>query len=462
MVSFQEAQEIVLAQARSFGTEDILLDGAFGRVLAEPIRADRDYPPFPRATMDGYALRYADLERGVRRFRVVETVFAGMEAAARIGSGECYKIMTGAAVPQDADMVIRREDVKEGERADVEKGERADVEKGERADVKKGERADVEKGEKADVGKGERADVEKGERADVEKGEREGMKEGEMVMEVGMKDPEPWRPYLKIARQGEDIKAGEVVIEKPCRCDPAVMGLLATLGRSTVTVARGPQIGLITTGNEVVKPGDAISPVQIRNSNLWMLLGALRGEHLGLRWYTHVGDDRGQVMRTIERFLDLDVLIVTGGVSAGDADHVPQVLGELGVRRLFHKIAMRPGKPTWCGVSPRGGMVFALPGNPFSCLVNFALLIAPYLHACLGLGRAAPISLPLREARKKRTTLDEFFPVRMEGAPAMLSQLPLNGSGDIRLGMQANALALHPAGSGDLAAGAEAAFYSFV
>ncbi|HUB62756.1 MAG TPA: molybdopterin molybdotransferase MoeA [Puia sp.] len=422
MVSFQEAQEIVLAQARSFGTEDILLDGAFGRVLAEPIRADRDYPPFPRATMDGYALRYADLERGVRRFRVVETVFAGMEAAARIGSGECYKIMTGAAVPQDADMVIRREDVKEGERADVEKGERADV----------------------------------------EKGEREGMKEGEMVMEVGMKDPEPWRPYLNIARQGEDIKAGEVVIEKPCRCDPAVMGLLATLGRSTVTVARGPQIGLITTGNEVVKPGDAISPVQIRNSNLWMLLGALRGEHLGLRWYTHVGDDRGQVMRTIERFLDLDVLIVTGGVSAGDADHVPQVLGELGVRQLFHKIAMRPGKPTWCGVSPRGGMVFALPGNPFSCLVNFALLIAPYLHACLGLGRAAPISLPLREARKKRTTLDEFFPVRMEGAPAMLSQLPLNGSGDIRLGMQANALALHPAGSGDLAAGAEAAFYSFV
>jgi molybdopterin molybdotransferase len=107
-------------------------------------------------------------------------------------------------------------------------------------------------------------------------------------------------------------------------------------------------------------------------------------------------------------------------------------------------------------------MVFALPGNPFSCLVNFALLIAPYIHACWGLERAMPMSLPLRAARKKRTPLDEFFPVLMEGAPAMLTQMPLNGSGDIRLGMQANALALHPAGSGDLGVGAEVLFYSFV
>ena len=107
-------------------------------------------------------------------------------------------------------------------------------------------------------------------------------------------------------------------------------------------------------------------------------------------------------------------------------------------------------------------MVFALPGNPFSCLANFALLIAPYILVCQGLERPLPMALPLREARKKRTPLDEFFPVRVEGAPAMLTQLPLNGSGDIRLGMQANALALHPAVSGDLGTGAEVTFYSFV
>src|ERR1700744_3724910 len=114
MIDYLQAQDMVLKQARSFGKEAVPLEQAFGRVLAEVIRADRDYPPFPRATMDGYALRYADLERGIRRFRVAETLFAGSQAVGRIGSGECYKIMTGAAVPEDADLVIRREDVKEG------------------------------------------------------------------------------------------------------------------------------------------------------------------------------------------------------------------------------------------------------------------------------------------------------------------------------------------------------------
>jgi molybdopterin molybdotransferase len=398
MVSYWEALEIVLAQARSFGTEEVILDGAFGRVLAEPMRADRDYPPFPRATMDGYALHHADLERGIRQFRIAEVLLAGSQPVGRIGSGECYKIMTGAAVPEDADLVIRREDVEEWK-------------------------------------------------------ER---------MEVGVKEAEPWRPYLNIARQGEDLRAGDLVIGKPCRCDPAIMGLLATLGKSTVTVARGPRIGLITTGNEVVKPGEPLSPVQIRNSNFWMLLGALRREHLDLSGSAHVGDDPEQLMGMLERFPDLDILIMTGGVSAGDADHVPRVLEESGVRRLFHKIAMRPGKPTWCGVSPEGAMVFALPGNPFSCLVNFALLIAPYIHVCQGLERPVPMALPLHSGRKKRSPLDEFFPVRMEGAPAMLTQMPLNSSGDIRLGLQANAFALHPAGSGDLGEGAEVKFYSFV
>ena len=114
MIGFQEAQEIVKSQARSFGTEEIILDAAFGRVLAEPIRADRDYPPFPRATMDGYALRYADLEKGIRRFRIVETLFAGSQTCMRISGGECYKIMTGAAVPEDANLVIRRERMRRG------------------------------------------------------------------------------------------------------------------------------------------------------------------------------------------------------------------------------------------------------------------------------------------------------------------------------------------------------------
>jgi molybdopterin molybdotransferase len=107
-------------------------------------------------------------------------------------------------------------------------------------------------------------------------------------------------------------------------------------------------------------------------------------------------------------------------------------------------------------------MVFALPGNPFSCLVNMTLLIAPYLRACYGLPPVEPLGLAMAVARKKRSPLDEFFPVHVHGSPARLTPVTLNGSGDIRLGRQANALALHPAAGDDLAEGALVSCYSLV
>jgi molybdopterin molybdotransferase len=274
--------------------------------------------------------------------------------------------------------------------------------------------------------------------------------------------PSTWRPFLNIARQGEDLQAGNSVIDRPCRCEPAIMGLLATLGKAVVSVASLPRIALLTTGNEVVAVGAPVSGVQIRNSNRWMLEAALKKSGAGIAAYEHMPDDPDRLRKALEPMLGHDILIVTGGVSAGDADHVPEVLEGLGVKRLFHKMAIRPGKPTWCGVTPSGGMVFALPGNPFSCLVNFVLLIGPYLDTCWGLEPPEPLGLPLGAARAKRTSLDEFFPVRLHGSPARLTPVSLNGSGDIRLGRQANALALHPAGSGDLSEGTEVSCYSFV
>lgn len=420
MIDYRQAQQLILQQAHSFGQEELPLELAFGRVLAETIRADRDYPPFPRATMDGYALRYSDLEKNIRRFTIAETLFAGDTATRTLIEGECYKIMTGAAVPGSADLVIRREDVDESAAAVVLHDE-------------------------------------------VEEG---------------------WRPFQNIARRGEDLLAGAVVIDRNCRCDPAVMGLLASLGKATVKVERLPRIQLLTTGNEVVPVGTPVNTVQIRNSNRWLLEAALKKEGFELASFAHAPDDPAALRRHLQPALasdiaapgssaladDIplpgdqapDVVILCGGVSAGDADYVPGVLEELGVKKLFHKIAIRPGKPTWCGRGPQGTMVFALPGNPFSCLVNTILLIRPYLQACLGLPVSEPLGLPVGEARKKRTPLDEFFPVHLSGAPARLTPVDLNGSGDIRLGRQANALALHPAGSGDLAAGDEVLCYSFV
>ena len=416
MINYRQAQEIILQQARSFGRETVSLEQAFGRVLTGTILADRDYPPFPRATMDGYALRYEDLEQGIRRFRVVDTIFAGSLPARSIGAAECYRIMTGAAVPVTggADILIRRENIQEGEDFVQLLPKLADP-----------------------------------------------LPAGTLPAPP---DPSfPWRPYQNIARQGEDLRANTVVIDRPCRCEPAIIGLLATLGHTNVTVERLPRIGLLTTGNEVVPADAPAGSVQIRNSNRWSLAAGLKKNGIDLAEAAHAPDDPLLLRTEIERLLGWDILIVCGGVSAGDADYVPGALESAGVKKLFHKIAMRPGKPVWVGVAPGAGLpgpsaqggrvVFALPGNPFSCLVNLVLLIQPFLQACYGLPVTQPLGLPMATTRKKRSPLDEFFPAYLYGSPAGVSPTPLNGSGDIRLGMEANMLALHPADSADLEVG---------
>ena len=377
---------MVVGQARSFGEETVPLEQAFGRVLTESVRADRDYPPFPRATMDGVAMQFSDLESGIRRFMVVGTIMAGDIAVRPLGTAECYKIMTGAAVPASADVVIRREDLDEADGIIVPGGH-------------------------------------------------------------------PWRRYQNVAPQGEDLIAGTLVIDRPCLCEPSVIGLLATVGRTAVNVARLPRVGLLTTGNEVVAPGAGVGPVQIRNTNRWLLEAALKKCGVEISDWVHAPDDQSILRQEVERLLEQDLVIVSGGVSAGDADHVPAVLAAAGVRPLFHKIAIRPGKPVWAGVAPGGQMVFALPGNPFSSFVTTLLLVRPYLEACFGLPPTEPLGLVLGAARRKRSPLDEFFPALLQGSPARLTPLPINTSGDIRLGMQGNMLALHPADSGDLEAG---------
>ncbi len=392
MISYLEAQKILISHAHSFGSGTISLDRADGRVLTGPIRADRDYPPFNRATMDGYALRLAELLQGIREFKVVETIFAGSAATRQLSAGDCYRIMTGAPVPVDADMVVRREDT---------------------------------------------------------------MEEGSMMRVLN----EPGKPFLNIARRGEDICEGDIVIDSPCICEPAIIGLLASLGQKELTVARRPRVALVTTGDEVVPMEMQPGPTQIRNSNRWLLQSLLKKWQIEPWFYEHAPDDKVSLKAILGEALKADIIILCGGVSAGDADYVPEMLEASGVTRLFHKLAIKPGKPVWCGISDGNTMVFALPGNPFSCLVGFILLIQPYLQACFGLPVSAPLSLPLASPKRKKTPLDEFFPVRVHGAPTRLHEVSLNGSGDIRLGMQANALALHPAETGDIPQGDFVLYY---
>jgi molybdopterin molybdotransferase len=389
MLKYTEAQQIIISLARSFGQEEIALEDADGRVLTEGVPADRDYPPFNRATMDGYAIDRRDWDNGVRSFKVQQVVYAGQVADAQLSPGNCYKIMTGAPVPLSANAIIRREDA-------------------------------------------------------------------EQVDDMVTFSIETLKPFLNIARKGEDMQEGDVVLQKGMVCNPAAISLLASLGKVKLMVERLPEVALFTTGDEVVEPGMAVSTSKIRNGNQYLLKSLLKQWQIKPAISKHIADDKEQLKQHLTQPLSCDMVITCGGVSAGDADYLPEVLESIGVKMLFHKVAIRPGKPIWCGQMPNGGLVFALPGNPFSCHVTFKLFTETYLMACFGLPEHALSKLPLLSAKAKKVNLDEFFPAKVSN-DGLLS-IAFNSSGDIKSALVADALAVHPMDAGDISIGDKVGF----
>ncbi len=375
MISLQQAQELVKQQAHSFGKEIILLDDAVGRVLNEPVLADRDYPPFNRATMDGIAVNSADWNEGIRSYNLVETVFAGKAATKIISKGQCYKIMTGAAVPEGADTVIRKEDIDENEN---------------RLTVR--------------------------------------------VSEIN--------PGQNIAMMGSDIKKGVTAINPPQLIKEGTITTLASLGYDEVKVASLPSVAIITTGDEIVPVHAPLTEIQIRNSNQHLLKALLRRWEIKPTAVAHIKDDAATLLQAVNKFKQNHILILSGAVSAGEADFVPEVLVKAGAKIIFHKVAIRPGKPIWFGKFDNGAVVFALPGNPFSTFVTFKLFIEEFLFACFGLPERKMLQLPFNGTRIKKTNLDEFFPVMFGGNPTVATPVGFNTSGDITAVMEADGLGM--------------------
>lgn len=388
MLDFQEAQTIIGSLAKSFGTETLTLDNAFERILTEKIYADRDYPPFNRATMDGYAISFKDWQAGTKNYAVKEVVFAGARYQQEIAAGECYKIMTGASVPPNVDLVIRREDALE--------------------------------------------------------------KNGRVYFQV-----ENVKSGQNIAKKGEDIQADACIFDQNIICTAPVIALLASVGKAEVLVEKLPNVALFTTGDELVEPGQPVSDIQIRNSNQFLLKSLLRKWQIKPVISKHIRDDKTALKQEIGAALNSDIIILCGGVSAGDADYVPEILADLGVKKLFHKVKIKPGKPIWCGQLPSGGLVFALPGNPFSCHVTFKLFIEHYLKTSFGLSETEWPMLLLSTQKPKKTPFDEFFPVTVN---QQVTPVLFNSSGDVKAALTANALARHPAAEQDLGAGKPVAY----
>jgi molybdopterin molybdotransferase len=239
---------------------------------------------------------------------------------------------------------------------------------------------------------------------------------------------------------------------------PIEIGLLAEVGKGEVAAFRRPALAAIATGNEIVAVDQVPHAGQIRNSNGPMLAALAR--HAGAAsWEPCVArDDSGHLRQAIARGLAADVLLLSGGVSAGVLDLVPSVLKDLGVRQVFHKVNLKPGKPLWFGYAQRDGsrtLVFGLPGNPVSSLVCFELFVRPAIQKMRGL---LPTGLP--RLRAKLTSDHEQRGERPTYWPSAVREnevkpLPWKGSGDLRTLADANCLALFPAGDRLFQAGEE-------
>ena len=391
MLSYQEARQKVIEQVaagkRAAAVETVRLEQALGRVLAQEITADREYPPFRRSIRDGYAVRSVDAVPGAK-LRCVGEIRAGDAWKTPLRSATCVQIMTGAAVPEGADAVVM-----------------------------------------------------------VEHTRREGdMIHFDRAASLGQ----------HIVPRGSEVSAGAAVLHSGARLGFAELAQAAQVGAMELQVGRKPRVAILSTGDEVVPLGVQPGPFQIRNSNSVSLAAQVQlagGTNLLLG---NAPDRVGPLREAIERGLNEDILVLSGGVSMGTYDLVEPVLKELGAEFFFDAVAIRPGKPTVFSRC-RDTFVFGLPGNPVSTMVTFELFVVPALDLLSG---ANPRSLPLLRAKlghtmKERTGVTHFLPSRLDwsNGESIVHPLRWQGSGDIAAVVQANCFLIVPSDRDVLEAG---------
>lgn len=319
MISVSEARRIVLDNTDRGPSEMIDIGEATGRVLAEPIIAKENIPPFDNSAMDGYAVISGDFSTIPIELRVIDDVPAGRSTAITVTPGTCSKIMTGAVMPTGADAV-----------------------------------------------------------APVEW--TTGFKNvGDTV--VINQAPASGR---HVRRAGDDVLEGITVFEPGITILPAMIGSLASLGYGRMSVAARPTVSVVATGNELVKPEEALQPGKIRNSNGPALASLARSAGASVLIEEVARDDYDETLSMLRSASKADILIVSGGVSVGAHDFVKDALEELGTDLLFWRVRQRPGKPLAFGLM-NGTLVFGLPGNPVSSTICFYQYVYPAIAQLLGL-----------------------------------------------------------------------------
>ena len=396
ILGFREAVETVLQHAsgvRIPEAETIALLESAGRVLAEDVVADRDQPPFDRATRDGFAVR-ADGWTAGSTLRMVGQVRAGeASAGASLANGEAIEIMTGAAVPVGADAV-----------AMVEHAEQSGGE--------------------------------------VWVAEGRGLTAGE-----------------NIVLRGSEARKGEALLASGMEIAAAEIALAAACGRAELAVRKRPQVAIVATGDELVELDQAPGEHQIRNSNSYALAALVQAAGGSPGRLRIARDTREDVRERIAQGRMWDLLLLSGGVSAGKYDLVEEVLAEFGAEFFFTGVRMQPGKPVVFGRLPKlentsgGGpecYFFGLPGNPVSTQVTFHCFVEPMLRAMCGAGVGAPrfVQATLAEDVRGRVGLTRILPARLthDFARPEVRLVAWQGSGDLAANARANCYAVLPDG----------------
>lgn len=366
--------------------EDVSIEDSAGRILADDIPADRDYPPFYRSVRDGFAVRSSDLPG---RVQVIGEVRAGEMFTGVVQATEAVEIMTGAPIPEGADAVVMVEHCTRRE---------------------------------------------------------DGTMETTHAVAAGS----------NIAPAACEARAGSVVLQRGSRIDYTSVAWLATTGHNRVSVYVRPRVAILATGDEIIGIGDTPAPHQIRNSNSYSLAAQVRragGEPVIL---PVARDDKKATARLIAQGLDADLLLLSGGVSAGKYDFVESALTDCGAHFFFDRVLIQPGQPLVFGIAG-GKFFFGLPGNPASTMVTFELFARPVLEALSGM---SPRPLVFLHARLKseirvKLGLKRFLPAILSGQyeDSQVELVPWQGSGDIAAISRSNCYIVTPSDREQITAG---------
>lgn len=260
---------------------------------------------------------------------------------------------------------------------------------------------------------------------------------------------------LNVCLRGEDIQPGDKVLDAGSKIRSAEVGIIASMGMNSVEVYKKPLVGILTTGSEIVEPGKKLKAGQIYNSNSHSLSAQISAMGAEVKYGGILSDDQKIIGKKIEDFLSsTDMVLITGGVSMGEYDFVPQILEYLGVTLHFEKIAIKPGKPTVFGTRNKK-IVFGLPGNPVSTFVIFEVFVKPLLYRLLG-HNFAPLYLKgvmQQDIRRKKSIRLAFIPVIYN--EGKISAISYHGSAHFNALSRANALLEIPAGVNKISKGQE-------